>query len=164
MVPSQEKTCQKEPSPPMMANYLALTGKHFMWSIELAILDTNTLSCFFKDLAFLYPPKQFSSPQYNTMGIYSPLCSGEAAPEYHRVHCRPSAGRPGWATPPSLIDNLYKIFRHGGYGIKHLLTKGMAYHFNIFMQNNKLYLLSLVGNLSPYLGVVMEGQKIPYTP
>lgn len=59
---------------------LALVGKHLVWSIKLAILETNTLGFFSKGFfPSLYPLKLFSCPEYKTMGIYSPVCSGEAS-------------------------------------------------------------------------------------
>lgn len=145
---------KEEPRPSVTMNYLALIGKPFMWSIKLVIWHTDTLSFFPKDLTVLYPPKQFSRPQYHTRGISSPLCNGEASAECHRPACWPLAGRRCWATPPSLIHNLHKRFRHGGNDIKRLLTKGTACHFHTFMQSNRLYLLSLIRNVSPHVGVV----------
>lgn len=57
---------------------LVLVGKHFMWSVKLAILETNTLGFFPKGFfPSLYPLKLLSCPEYKTMGIYSPVCSGE---------------------------------------------------------------------------------------
>lgn len=143
---SMSSPMKEEPCPSMTMNYLALIGKPFMWSIKLAIWHTDTSSFFPKDLTVLYPPKQFSRL----------LCNGEASAECHRPACWPSAGRPCWATPPSLIHNLHKRFWHGGDDIKHLLTKGTACHFHTLMQSNRLYLLSLIGNLSPYVGAVKE--------
>lgn len=135
---------KEEPCPSMTMNYLALIEKPFMWSIKLAIWCTDTLCFFPKDLTVLYAPKQFSRL----------FCNGEASVEYHRPACWPSAGRPRWATAPSLIHNLHKRFRHGGDEIKHLLTKGTACHFHTRMQSNRLYLFSLIGNWSPYVGAV----------
>lgn len=111
---SMSSPMKEEPRPSMTMNYLALIGKPFMWSIKLAIWHTDTLSFFPKDLTVLYAPKQFSRL----------LCNGEASVEYHRPACWPSAGRPCWATPPSLIHNLHKRFRHGGDDIKTFIDKG----------------------------------------
>lgn len=143
---------KEEPRPSMTMNYLALIGKPFMWSIKLVIWHTDTLSFFPRTWPSSTHPNNF--PALNT----TPEASlGHSAMEKHLLNvtaCWPSAGRPCWATPPSLIHNLHKRFRHGGNDIKHLLTEGTAYHYHTFMQSNRLYLLSLIGNVSPYVEAV----------